>query len=109
MDCAGILNCGDREEAKKLLKEASLENLDDLETRSLFESLIQEDKNNQVQEYKANFSEKYLKNPFSRFNASMALAYLIRERQLPSPFLKIGEKLSNYAANLKPDAAMLIC
>ncbi|GKT10960.1 tetratricopeptide repeat protein [Desulforhabdus sp. TSK] len=100
-----FLNYGEREEAKKLLQEASLENPDDLETRSLSESLIQEDKHNQIQEYKGSFLDKYVKNPYSRFNACMALAYLIREYRLLSPFLKIGEKLINYSANFKPDAA----
>lgn len=100
-----FLKCEGTEEAKKLLMAASLENSSDLETQSLIESLEIDAAQNEGQSYKTNFIEKYVKNPFSRFEATMALAYLIRECQLASPFLEIGERLANYALNLQPDAA----
>lgn len=100
-----FLKCDGTEEAKNLLVAASLEKSNHLETQYLIESLEKVAAQNYVQSYKTNFIEKYVKNPFSRFEATMALAYLIRESQLSSPFLEIGERLTNYALNLQPYAA----
>ncbi|MHC1741771.1 MAG: tetratricopeptide repeat protein [Syntrophobacteraceae bacterium] len=60
---------------------------------------------NSVQASKWSFEKKYVHNPFSRFNASMAIAYLIRERRLSSVFNTIGEAFLDYALSLQPSSS----
>jgi tetratricopeptide (TPR) repeat protein len=60
---------------------------------------------NSIQASKWSFEKKYLHDPFSRFNASMAIAYLIREQRLQSVFNKIGEACLDYALSLQPSSS----
>lgn len=100
-----FLQRGEREEARKLLTLASNENPDDLVAVRLLEGINKEDALNYAQTIKENTKDKYLSSPFSRFNACMALAYLIRTPNRSAPLPKMGEKLLDYALEMQPEVA----
>ncbi|MCE5334175.1 MAG: tetratricopeptide repeat protein [Desulfobacteraceae bacterium] len=58
-----------------------------------------------AQQEKWNFSEKYVRNPFSKFNFCMAVAYLVQEKHLPGIFVEAGEKLLDAAIETNPGSA----
>ena len=83
-----FLALGEREEAKRLLMLAANENPEDAEAVRLLEGIRREDELNETQLTKDNIKQNYLHHPFSRFNGSMALAYLARNDKMPSSFKK---------------------
>ena len=98
------LQLGDRESAKRLLGEAVDENPDNLESRALLESLQEQDRRNQEQQRRWSFSHKYVRHPTSRFNAVMAVAFLIRSHRVPTQLLGMGEFFMDYALRLEPQS-----
>lgn len=100
-----ILLAGDRQTAKKLLKEVVQERPHDHGGQRLLEALIEEDRKNEYQRTNWSFHDKYTKHPYSIFNASMAVAFLVREKPILQPLARIGEAVLNYALELQPDSA----
>jgi protein O-mannosyl-transferase len=100
-----FLERGEREEARKLLTLASKENPDDSEAVRLLTGINREDALNYAQIIKENAKQEYQSSPFSRFNASMALAYLVRTPDAPAPLRNLGEKLLDYALEIQPGVA----
>ena len=100
-----FLERGEREEAKYLLTLASSENPEDMETIRLLEGIKREDELNYAQISKENMRQKYQSSPFSRFNASMALAHLARRDNTPPALRSLGEKLLDYALEIQPGVA----
>jgi protein O-mannosyl-transferase len=96
---------GEREEARRLLKVSLEDNPDDLETVRLLKEIEKEDELNNTQMAKENMKEKYLSFPSSRFNACMAMAYLLRRDNLPSPLRGLGEKCLDHALEIQPEVA----
>lgn len=92
------------EKAKELLCRSKAEYSENITTLDLLENLEIDEDFNRIQSAKWSFREKYVQQPFSRFNACMAAAYLIRERKLPSPLFQLGENILNYAMKLQPDS-----
>lgn len=59
---------------------------------------------NNLQQSKWSFVKKYVHNPNTRFNACMAISYMVREHNLPSFFRTVGEICLDYALRLDPDS-----
>lgn len=98
-----LLETGYLAAGEQILREAS--NIDAAHAAASQEILGKTEdygKRNLVQASKWSFAQKYVRNPFSRFNASMAIAYLVREHKLPSPFVRLGEYCLDYALILQP-------
>ncbi len=68
------------------------------------ENLQKEDAQNSVQKEKWNSFQKYVRNPFSRFNFDMAMAFLVQEKHLPKFFLDLGERRLDAALEISPDS-----
>ena len=100
-----FLQHDERHEAKKLLMLATLENSEDVKARQLLEMINREDDLNNAQMDRENIRQTYQSSPFTRFNASMALAHLIRTPNRSATLLGIGEKLLDYAIEVQPGAA----
>ncbi|MGV8074939.1 MAG: tetratricopeptide repeat protein, partial [Syntrophobacteraceae bacterium] len=100
-----LLRLGYREKAKELLTKSVIADEQDENSRSLLQTILREDNLDEIQRNKKDFTQKYVYHPFSSFNAGMAAAFLSRKMQLPSPLVKIGERLLDYALELKPDSA----
>jgi protein O-mannosyl-transferase len=94
-----------RAEAKSLLEQSITENPQDPTTRTLWQAAINEEEQNFAQAHNWSFSQKYVMRPFSTFNACMAMAYLVRENNLPAPFMKMGENFVDYALKIQPRSA----
>lgn len=100
-----FLQRGARERAKSLLGSAVVENPADAEAVVLLETLMREDTLNYAQNTRENTKQTYQSSPFSRFNASMALAYLARTPGWSGYFRSVGEKLLDYALEIQPGVA----
>jgi tetratricopeptide (TPR) repeat protein len=100
-----LIEYGFRKKAIELLEKQIAANSNDVEGKFLLESLSKEDELNHLQKEKSDFTKKYVYQPFSRFNASMAGAFLIRSNQIPSPFSRLGEALLDYALEISPNSA----
>ncbi|MGA2400191.1 MAG: hypothetical protein ABSG91_00605 [Syntrophobacteraceae bacterium] len=71
--------------------------------RAAFEDLQKEEAQNCAQKEKWDF-QKYVRNPFSRFNLDMAAAYLVQLKQLPKFFQDLGERRLDAALEISPDS-----
>ena len=100
-----FLERGEREQARFLLALASRENPEDMEALRLLEGMKRDDERNMAQIIKENTKQQYSSAPFSRFNASMALAYLARTPDRSASLRNMGEKLLDYALEIQPGVA----
>jgi tetratricopeptide (TPR) repeat protein len=94
-----------RKEAKQFLEASFAKGAEDKKSSSLLHALMEEERLDAIQQSKREFTTKYVHRPFSRFNACMAVAFLIQKKHLSSPFIKIGEGLLDYAVKLREDSA----
>ena len=100
-----FLERGEREQARFLLALASRENPEDVEAIRFLEEMKRDDERNMAQIIKENTKQHYSSAPFSRFNASMALAYLGRAPNRSASLHNMGEKMLDYALGIQPGAA----
>ncbi len=100
-----FLKMNERNEARSLLTQASKHDQEDQESAQILAELDREDEINLVQMSKEGMRETYQSSPFSRFNASMALAYLARTPGWSGYFRSVGEKLLDYALDIQPEVA----
>lgn len=96
---------GEREQARFLLSLAFRENPEDAEATRLLERMRTDDERDGTQIVKENRKQQYSSAPFSRFNASMALAYQARTPNRSAAVRNLGEKLVDYALDVQPGAA----
>ena len=68
------------------------------------ENFQKEDARNLAQKKKWNYFQKYVRNPFSRFNLDMAVAFLVQEKHLPKFFQDFGERRLDGALEISPDS-----
>ncbi|HOI93361.1 MAG TPA: tetratricopeptide repeat protein [Syntrophobacter fumaroxidans] len=95
---------GDADIAKKLIAVALEEHPGDAETLKLSEEIRTDEQLSEEQKGKWSFTAKYVRHPFSRFNFSMAIAFIIQEKQMPMTIMKLGEAFLDYALELQPDS-----
>ncbi len=68
------------------------------------ENLQKKDARNLAQKKKWNYFQKYVRNPFSRFNFDMAVAFLVQQKHLPKFFQDFGERRLDAALEISPDS-----
>lgn len=98
---AGYLTAG----AEMMKRLASVDEAHAGASREILAKIDENSRLNGLQASKWSFVKKYVRNPSSRFNACMAIAYLVREHKLPGPFSTLGEKCLDYALALHPDSS----
>ncbi len=96
---------GDVEMAKRLVAEALIAQPDDPQSLQLSARIRQAEESNREQQPKWSFSQKYVRHPFSKFNFSMAVAFIVQEKHLPVTIMKVGEEFLDYALTLRPASA----
>lgn len=77
----------------------------DTEADRMLAKLDEEDRRNRLQMERKDFASKYVRHPWSRFHASMALSFLIQKHKLNDRLNGLGEGLVDYAVRLRPDSA----
>jgi protein O-mannosyl-transferase len=95
---------GDVEMANRLITVALQEHPDDAETLKLSEQIRNDEQLSKEQKIKWSFTEKYVRHPFSRFNFSMAVAFIVQEKQMSVTIMKLGETFLDYALELQPNS-----
>jgi Flp pilus assembly protein TadD len=90
--------------AREIIEREYLKDPDDPHLRAAFENFKEEDAQNRAQKEKWNFFRKYVRNPFSRFNFNIAVAYLVQEKHLPKVFQDFGERRLDAALEISPDS-----
>ena len=90
--------------AHEILDREYAKNPGDPNLKAEIGNLEKEDARNAAQKEKWNFFQKYVRNPFSRFNFDMAMAYLVQEKRLPKFFQNIGERRLDAALEISPDS-----
>jgi tetratricopeptide (TPR) repeat protein len=98
-----FLRVGKRTAAVKVLEQELLENPDHDQTLRTLQALQLEDSRNREQAAKGDFINDYLRRPFSRFNMTIALAYLVRKHNMPAPFSLVGLAWINEAVAMRPN------
>ena len=96
--------------AREIIEREYAKNPDEPHLKAEIENLRKEDAQNSAQKGKWNSFQKYVRNPFSRFNFDMAVAYLVQEKQLPKFFQEFGERRLDAALEISPgsrDARLL--
>jgi len=89
-------------EASRLLQQTLTDQPGDEVTAVLLNKLQMDMESNQEQGHRWSFDNKYVRKPFSPFNISMAIAYLIRKDKLSGPFMKVGDFFLTAAQKLNP-------
>ena len=95
---------GEEQYAREIIEREYAKDPGDPHLRAAFEDLKKEDAQNRAQKEKWNSFQKYVRNPFSRFNFDMAVAYLVQEKHLPKFFQDLGERRLDAALEISPDS-----
>lgn len=96
---------GDEQYARQIIEREYAKNPSDERFAAEIEKFRDEDRRNLAQKEKWNFSGKYLRNPFSRFNFDFAAAFLVQEKQLPKAFQNWGERRLDNALKISPESS----
>ena len=100
-----FLTLGDRKNAAQLLESAKDEPSQDGSAIGLLAEVRSKEEADHLQVMKGTLENKYVRKPFSPFNASMAIAFLTKKVGLFSPLSGFGEKMLDYALSLHPDSS----
>ncbi len=103
-------NHGDEQYAREIIEREYAKDPGDPHLSAAFEDYKKEEAQNRAQKEKWSSFQKYVRNPFSRFNFDMAVAYLVRVKQLPKFFQDLGERRLDAALEISPhsrDARLL--
>lgn len=103
-------NHGEDAYARAILEREYANDPADKLVENMLMSWKKEDALNRTQKEKWNFVEKYVRQPFSKFNFCMAFAFLVQERPMPQVLVHVGEKLLDKALEIEPhspDALLL--
>ena len=90
-------------EASRLLEQILADQPDDEVTAVLLNKLQMDMESNRDQGQQWSFDNKYVRKPFSPFNISMAIAYLIRKYNAREPVMQLGDLSLTWAEWMKPD------
>jgi predicted Zn-dependent protease len=101
---------GEEQYAREILQRLSPNNSDDPFVKSEMAKIQEEDAKNLAQKKNWGVYDKYVHNPFSRFNFDLAVAYLVQKYHLPQFFQHMGENRIDAALKISPasrDARLL--
>lgn len=105
-----FIGCGAYPEAMNLLQ-VTLDKLpQDQVAATIMSDLEERIEANRKQAENWSYEKKYVRKPFSAFNLSMAIAYLVRKNRLPEPLVTIGDLCLNWSGRLvhdNPDVHLL--
>ena len=95
---------GEEQYAREIIEREYAKDPGDPRLKAEIENLQKEDARNRAQKEKWNYFQKYVRNPFSRFNFDMAVAFLVQEKHLPKVFPGFGERRLDAALEISPDS-----
>ncbi len=95
---------GDEQYAREIIERECAKNPSDQRLRTEIEHFQKEDAQNLAQKEKWNLFQKYVRNPFSRLNFDMAVAFLVQEKHLPKFLQDLGERRLDAALEISPDS-----
>ena len=95
---------GEEQYAREIIEREYAKDPGDPRLKAEIDNLQKEDARNLAQKKKWNYFQKYVRNPFSRFNFDMAVAFLVQEKHLPKFFQDIGERRLDAALEISPDS-----
>jgi Flp pilus assembly protein TadD len=95
---------GEEQYARQIIEREYAKDPGDPRLKTEIEHLQGEDTLNRAQKEKWNSLQKYVRNPFSKFNFNMAVAFLVQEKHLPKFFQDFGERRLDAALNISPDS-----
>jgi tetratricopeptide (TPR) repeat protein len=95
---------GEQQFAREIIEREYLKDPRDPHLQTEIENLRKEDAQNSVQKGKWKSFQKYVRNPFSRFNFNMAVAFLVQVKHLPKFFQDLGERRLDAALEISPDS-----
>ncbi len=95
---------GEGQYAREIVLREYAKDPGDPRLKAEIENFQEEDARNRAQKEKWNYSQKYVRNPFSRFNFDMAVAFLVQEKRLPKVFRDLGERRLDAALEISPDS-----
>jgi protein O-mannosyl-transferase len=95
---------GEEQYAREIIEREYAKDPGDPRLKTEIENLQKEEVRNLAQKKKWNYFQKYVRNPFSRFNFDMAVAFLVQEKHLPKVFQDFGERRLNAAMVISPDS-----
>jgi len=95
---------GEEQYARKIIEREYAKDPGDPRLKTEIENLQKQDAQNSAQKKKWNYFQKYVRNPFSRFNFDMAVAFLVQEKRLPKVFQDFGERRLDAALEISPDS-----
>ncbi|MGC9194645.1 MAG: tetratricopeptide repeat protein, partial [Syntrophobacteraceae bacterium] len=101
---------GEEQYALEILQSLGPKNSDDPFVKSEMAKIEQEKAQNLAQKKNWGVYDKYVHNPFSRFNFDLAVAYLVQKYHLPKFFQHMGENRIDAALKISPasrDARLL--
>ena len=95
---------GEDKYARDIIEREYAKDPGDPRLKTEIENLQKEDARNLAQKKKWNYFQKYVRNPFSRFNFDMAVAFLVQQKHLPKFFQDFGERRLDAALEISPDS-----
>jgi tetratricopeptide (TPR) repeat protein len=95
---------GEEQYAREIIEREYAKDPGDPRLRTEIENFQKEDAKNSAQKGNWESFQKYVRNPFSRFNFDMAVALLVQEKHLPKFFQNIGERRLDAALEISPDS-----
>jgi tetratricopeptide (TPR) repeat protein len=95
---------GDEQYARQIIEREYAKAPGDPRLKTEIEEFQKQDARNRAQKEKWNSLQKYARNPFSRFNFDMAVAFLVQENHLPKFFQDFGERRLDAALEISPDS-----
>ncbi|SPF50163.1 Tetratricopeptide TPR_2 repeat protein [Syntrophobacter sp. SbD1] len=101
---------GEAQYAREIIEREYANDPGDPHLKTEMENLQKEDAQNSAQKEKWNSFQKYVRNPFSRFNFDMVVAFLVQQKHLPKVFQALGENRLDAALQIFPgsrDARLL--
>ncbi len=95
---------GEQQYAREIVEREYARDPRDSRLKTEIENFEKEDVTNRAQKEKWNSFQKYVRNPFSRFNFDMAVAFLVQTKHLPTFFQDLGSKRLDAALEIHPDS-----
>ena len=97
--------CGEEQYAREMFEREHAADPEDKLVQSEISSFAKEDAQNLAQKKYWSVFAEYVRNPFSRFNFDMTVAYLVQKDGLPGFFQVVGERRLDAALEISPGSS----
>ncbi len=95
---------GDIGFAKLMLETEHAKDPDNVQLAELVAETAKQDSLNRAQAERFDFSGRYIRRPFSRFNFCMAVAFTVQSQHMSEFYSRIGERFLKWALQLEPNS-----